>query len=400
MFENLKKEYLLFTFLWPIIIAPKQLQLLIIGIILILLYRREKIYFDAISYLITFYIVIYASSIIYNLIHSTYEMDRILATLNTFSIWVVALLFYFLYKQFKLDVDELKKITFVNYSILIVLWFSSMVLYVVIGKSELSILNKLLYYTEWFNGSTVVRFVGLMDYANLVIMFSIFFYPLFCDYVLNKFTRWQAIILIIFGLMPVYSTYSRSGYIIILLAIFLYVLIYRTQKLNDRLKMFLGCSAISIVILSLLYTSIDQYLFANIDELLNAREGSNDSRSFLMKKSIEVVLGNSPIIGMGIKEVSTLGYPLGSHSTFVGFLYKTGVIGFSIGSLLFTIISMKIMFLKNSGLGNFFKMFILVMPLIFIVEDLDGSNWLIVMYFVVLGILFNTGTRDFTLKDV
>ncbi len=389
MFDRLKVEYMVFYLLWPIIIVPKQIQIVFIGFILFILLRRGKIYLDAISYFLIFYIVVYLISIVYNLVQYSYDTERTLATLNMLCIWVIALFFYLLYKSVQLELHEFNRIAFLNYSVLIGLWVISFLLSYLLGQDELRIFGKVLFYTEWFSGTDVLRFVGLMDYANLIVLFFMFFYPFFCMYANGFENKWLGRLVIVVGTLPIISTYSRSGYFIIMLGLLLFALAHVMSRLSIVVRGFVYCFVITTAILCIFYTNTIDYISMIFLEVYNAREGSNDSRTYLMAESIRVAMDRSPLIGMGIKTVSELGYPLGSHSTFVGFIYKTGIVGFIIGTAMFIVISVKLLFLKIGGLGNLVKYFMFVLPIIFLFEDLDGSNWLIVLYFVFLALLYN-----------
>lgn len=394
MNKILNNQYLLYYLLWPIIVVPKEVQFVLIALILFLfLCQRRKLYFDKLSLLVVLYLFVYGCSILYNLFVYSYNSERIFATVNTFSIWMMALFFYLHFKNNEIDIEKIKKITFYNYLLLIGLWFVSIGMYYGIGIKDVTILGKVLYYSEWFNQMEVMRFVGLMDYTNLVIMFCMFFYPLFCWYVLEnkgKFLRWFYILI---GVMPIISTYSRSGYIVILIGILFFIVKYLSKQLNKNLFIFLALVVLSVMIAIFMYTDISKMIVMTMYELVHAREGSNDSRTFLMQESIKVALENSPIIGLGIKDRSVLGYPLGSHSTFVGFIYKTGIVGFIIGSLIFLVINLKLIFLKDMVYKTILKVSLLLMSILFVVEDIDGSNWLIVVYFIFVSILFNRNDR-------
>lgn len=386
---NIKSELVLFYLLWPIIISPKEVQFILIGSMLIYLLSKSKLRFDSISYFLIFFLIIYLFSIVYNLINYSFEMERILATINTFSIWLIALFYYLLYKDNEVSIQTLKKIVFVNYSILIIIWCFSKVYYVLTGEKNVNLIGNVLYYSEWFNQTEVVRFGGLMEYPNLIIMFFMFFYPLYCMHIISFKNNFVRVVLIGIGLLPIITTYSRSGYVVIAIGLLVYSLMFLYKNLNIRMFVFLFCIVGSLLTFTLAYTDVLENLFEVQDKLLNAREGSNDSRTFLMKESIRMALENSPLIGMGIKDRSIIGYPLGSHSTFVGFIYKTGFVGFIVGTLIFLVISLKMLLLKAPMKQMLLYVFILVFPLILVFEDLDGANWLIVFYFIFVGLFFN-----------
>lgn len=386
---KLNKDLFLFYLLWPIIIAPKEIQFVVILIVIIDLLRRHQLYFDILSYVMIVFITIYIFSIVYNLIVNSYELDRIMATINTFSLWILSLFVYAIFKSINVHIDAIKKITFINYCILIGLWLCSLLVYKVTNSSNINILNRSLYYTEWFGDVKVIRFVGFMDYPNLIVMFIMFFYPLYILFILDFRNKFLKLILIITGLLPILTTFSRSGYLIVFTYVVAISFYYVYKKMNRKLFLSVTFIAFSITIGIVGYTTFPKEISLMLHELLNAREGSNDSRSYLMMESIQVTLDNSPIVGMGIKVTSLIGYPLGSHSTFLGFFYRTGIIGFITGTVLFLIITTKIVFSRGNLEKTIMKISLLLIPLLLFVEDIDGANWLMVFYFLLVALIFN-----------
>ncbi|WP_404427741.1 O-antigen ligase family protein [Ureibacillus chungkukjangi] len=346
--------------------------------------------FDVLSYFLIFYISIYIFSVVVNLVTYSFGFERILATLNTISIWIVALFYYLVYKTEQIDLQAIQKISFYNYIGLIGLWMVSQGIYFVTGIREISISDKVLYYTEWFSGTEVVRFVGLMEYPNLIIMFCLFFYPLFCKHALGMERYWASRFLIVLGLLPIISTYSRSGYLVIVIGLAALLLFYLHKYLDYKKIVVIYTLSLATVITAFFYTDLSESFMTNLLELFSAREGSNDSRTFLMVESIRIPFENSPIIGMGIKDRSAIGYPLGSHSTFIGFMYKTGILGVLLGTIVFIIITLKIISAKENPFSKMLTIFMLIMPIVFLVEDIDGSNWLIVFYFIFVALLIKS----------
>ena len=376
-------------FLWPIVIAPKEIQFIIICLLLFNLLRRHKLYFDIVGYLMIVFMAIYLFSIVYNLIFNQYELERIVATINTFSIWLFALLFYLIFKVIHVDFEEIKKAAYINYCILIIIWLCSLIVYLITKTANFSILNKMLYYNEWFDDRSVIRFVGFMDYPNLIIMFFMFFYPLFLLYLRNFKNGAVKVLLAVLGLLPILTTFSRSGYAVAIAYLFLLLIYHIYHKVNRKFFVTMTLFATSSLIFLCFYTNLPNYIVTILYELFNAREGSNESRTYLMRESIRMTLMESPLIGMGVKETSAIGYPLGSHSTYVGFFYKTGIIGFILGCTIFITIGLKIIFSVRSKEKTVLKIALFMMLPLLIVEDIDGSNWLIVMYFLLVAIVFN-----------
>ena len=384
-----RSELLLFYLLWPLILLPKEVQFVVIAAVLVYLFRQEKLKFDVLSYFLIFYISVYILSVVVNLVTYSYGFERILATLNTISIWIVALFYYLVYKVEKIDLQAIQKISFYNYIGLIGLWMFSQGIYIITGIREINISDKVLYYTEWFSGKEVVRFVGLMEYPNLIIMFCLFFYPLFCKQAIGIKKFWRSRFLIVLGLFPIISTYSRSGYMVIVIGLVALLLFYLHKYLDYKKLVVIYSLSLSMAVAVFFYTDLSETFMTNLLELFSARKGSNDSRIFLMVESIRIPFENSPIIGMGIKDRSAIGYPLGSHSTFVGFMYKTGILGVLLGTVVFVIITLKLITTKENRFSKMLTIFMLIMPIVFLVEDIDGSNWLIVFYFIFVALLIN-----------
>lgn len=65
-----------------------------------------------------------------------------------------------------------------------------------------------------------------------------------------------------------------------------------------------------------------------VEGIAEARSGSTALRAELYRYQTDIVLNNSPVLGMGLKDrVDEFIIPLGSHSTILGALYKTGIGG-------------------------------------------------------------------------
>ncbi|MGN7476663.1 O-antigen ligase family protein [Solibacillus silvestris] len=391
---KLNPDLYLFYFLWPIIIAPKEIQFIIIFAVLLNLLCRHKLYFDALSYFMLGFIFIYLFSIIYNVIGNSFEFSRILATINTFSLWIFSLIFYLIFRSINIDMNKIKKAAFINYCILITLWVCSLLIYCITKYSDFKVANRILYYTEWFGNMKVIRFVGFMDYSNLIIVFFMFFYPLFLLTVLEMRNPLIKILLTIGGLLPIITTFSRSGYLIVLLYLFIISLIYLYGKVNKKLFTASVFFTLSLVLPIVIYTNFPDGVFSILKELFEAREGSNDSRTYLMKESIRMTMENSPLIGMGVKVTSLIGYPLGSHSTIVGFFYKTGILGLIAGAAIFLIINIKMLLSGGNMDKKLMKISLLIMSSLFIVEDIDGSNWIIIFYFLLAALIVNNRKKN------
>lgn len=385
----LSADMLLFVLLWPLIILPKELQFIMLFTVAVFLLKKYKVRLDLLSFFLFGYIMLYTFSILINLAIRTPEVIRIVAAFNSLSIWVLAVLFYLIFKTVKLDLKKFVKIGFVNYSILICLWVVSILVHSITSISEVSLLTRTLYYNETFNQQVVTRFVGFLDYSNLIVLFCLFFYPLYFLHIRHFKYKIVQVLFLVIGILPLISSYSRSGYLVFGAALAIAAFYYIYQSTNRNVFYFFSFLSLSVLITVFFITNVHFVLFEKVEELMTARQGSNDSREIILAESINVTTRQSPIVGMGIKDYSSAGYPLGSHSTILGFFYKTGIFGLLIGTWIFIYINFKILFSKRSLERKFLSVFLFLMPFIFFVEDVDGANWLICMYFIFVAILLN-----------
>ena len=121
--------------------------------------------------------------------------------------------------------------------------------------------------------------------------------------------------------------------------------------------------------------------------MLLARAGSNLCRLTIYESSIKLTIERSPVIGMGIKDMlSTLPYPYGSHSSYIGYFYKAGILGGIIYLCSFMIYAYKLFKWKKRDIGDYTLFICIMLMLIWmILEDLDGANWGICYAFILMG---------------
>ncbi len=128
---------------------------------------------------------------------------------------------------------------------------------------------------------------------------------------------------------------------------------------------------------------------------LSLRKGSNEGRLSIYLSSFEQLQGMDWILGMGMKprnEITSL-YPIGSHSTYVTLLFKSGVIGLAIFilfqvSLLLRWYGCK-SFLSTPDLFRFWSALGIVfigMNIWMLTDDLDAPQILAFIYFSLVGI--------------
>ena len=191
------------------------------------------------------------------------------------------------------------------------------------------------------------------------------------------------------GLIPVIATHSRMGMIVCVFQFF--VALVFVLKDNAVSKKIITGIIILVVALSVFYVMAN---FTNIQSLMIAflysRGGSNATRLKIYRNSIERVMNDSPFFGMGIKYMLTVRYPYGSHSTYIGVLYKVGIIGmlfFTIGFISLYRNTWKR--LSASKVGRTSYLMLLAYLFFLITSDIDTTDWVIVLFFLAMGILNN-----------
>lgn len=383
--------YALFKYFWVLVILPKVVQMACLGALLLVIwfYSFKEKPLDKFTIMQLFFLGIYGVSVVVNTLTGSHETSRILAAVNTWLITAVALGLYHFYRQSDVDLDRVGKYCLCNLLILVLLWIVYKLTH---GTRAFAILGHTLMGDDWVNGLYTPRFFGYMDYANLLVFSVLFFYPLAMLFLRGK--RILPLLLTVVLYPVVDSTNSRTGVVLYLLLLMAYALfefqtgffrLYRRQK---YLLFFFALLGVLAVVL-LCSGKIAQI----VGSILNKREGSNNMRVLIYTQSITTMLEHSPVIGIGIKDM--LGeYPLGSHSTYIGVFYKAGILGGLI--YLCAIIYMAIKIILGKDMNRHAvtaKICLAAALLLMALEDVDGANWCICVFYILLALLQNKGQR-------
>ncbi len=385
--------YALFQYLWLFAILPKALQLVCLGALLCLvLFKsgKEKP-LDAFTLLQIGYLAVYGLSIVINLLTAEHELSRVLAAVNTWSISVVAVLFYHCYRHITLDYQRLSRYMFHNVIILLIIY----VLYLTLDyRGNFSFMSHPLTVSDWINDAPALRFAGYLEYSNLIVTLMLFCFGLSLRYIQTRFGGFAVMIYSVVCILPIWATNSRMGMLIMpVLAVLAIVLtnskaLIRIYRKYDKLILVGGVILICAVAL-LLHQQISEM----VEQVLNARQGSTDTRFDIYLSSLERMITESPIIGCGIKDMYGY-YPYGSHSTYVGVFYKAGLLGG--GIFMLSIILAICSIFKNKprrGYTAVIMVSFLALFAFFALEDLDGANWCITVFMALYGICY--GNRNF-----
>lgn len=383
--------YALFQYFWLLVLLPKAVQLVALAAIaayMLIRNGREKP-LDAFTVLQIIFLLIYGCAIGINAFRGGHEFSRIFAAVNTWSITAVALVFYHLYRNVSIDLRRIGKYSLINLLILVGLWL----VYRIAGMGmNPSILGRTLYGDDWVDGIYSTRFLGFMDYANLVVFVVLLFYPMALYFLKGKPILSGALTLVLFPVIS--ATNSRSGillYLIVLAAYGLFWLqkafFYFYRRNKTLLFVILMAGALGGCIL------FWDKIAGVVQSFLSMREGSNGMRTLIYSTSIQTMLKTSPVIGVGIKDM--LGdYPLGSHSTYIGVFYKAGILGGLIYLCSIIYMAIKIIFGKDTNRHAVTaKICLAAVLLLMVLEDVDGANWCLCVFYILLALLQTKETQ-------
>lgn len=377
------RYYIVFKYFWLIVLLPKTVQL-IVFFLLVFYLSRNKISFENNTFMRiqVGILIVYFLSIGLSLLRFPHDTHRVLATVNTFGITVISLAFYNIYSKVYLNLRKIGKYSFFN---TIILGIFLLVYFVYPNSRNLVIFGNTLSAIDYYHGVTT-RFVGFFAYANLIPFFSIISLP-FIIVLLGKKHIIGTFFIFTLSFAFSYSANSRSGQLIVLLDMMLFL--FYGIALRFHAKNRLLFYTLTLLLTTLFLACASSLLWGQITDMFMSRTGSNSMRMQIYQHSIQLMLEKSPIIGMGIKDLygGTM-YPYGSHSSYLGYFYKTGLIGGIAYIFSFIILMHQYMKWHKKSIIQYMLIVSLVSGLIWmILEDLDGTNWSICMFYILLGII-------------
>lgn len=242
----------------------------------------------------------------------------------------------------------------------------------------------------------VVRFNGFEVYqvasATLTLILAVYSYIyIYCKNFKNRYMKF-IIIFSYYSMILVTLYFNRSRTIILgsILALLITLFIkYINKKNYKKIIIYFIFIFIAITLIS--------YFSGILDKLINIRPNSNRDRTFVYIKALET-FKIYPVFGVGIRYfISESAIPVGSHSTYLGVLMRSGIVGF-LGIVMYKI-SILIKILNNKKYifnSNFKKViwnistFIFIFMSIFMVfEDIDWPNIVAFLYFFNVAIIIS-----------
>ena len=378
-----KVDSLLFYLLWLYLLLPKAAQLLFAAFYIVylffLFFRIIKV--DKVAKLMWALAVIHFFAIGVNIIYRNPDADRVMAAINTMLLWVIAPLYYIYYKYyFAGDSKKIGMACCLNLSILVVLGCISLNLFYISGMSSFSVGGKTLFETTYLNTTAVIRFRGLLDYSNMTVFLVIIMFIGSMQFMRKStgFSIW----IILASIFCILIIHSRSGYVMFFLSLGWYLFSKIPKNKKNIAMLVIGIFLIGV--LTIFWDSIINFIF---DVIIYGNLSSNNLRIEIIITSIRRTLAESPLWGLGIKEYLYDGFPLGSHSTYVGFFYKTGIIGLIIGITIFVVANYRVVKHGRKGIKIELYFFLFSLIILFAIEDVDGTNWSIFLYFSMLALL-------------
>ncbi len=385
-----KLDNIIFKYLWIIILLPKTMQFFvyIAAFGLCIITHRVFIKMDRQSICFIGMAIIQIIAICNQYMTNIPDSERLAAAINTSLIWIISVLYYIYFKNkiyTKEDVNKIIKYLIVDLGILFVIYIFSIFLH----KNVYSILgyNFVIKRFDYLATGTTTRFCGGMETVLGPSHLFCLAFPM-CMFAVKLIKKSKKIILAvgIGSYIAVIATHSRTGLLIcsgiILIALLYYASNMKIIRKYNKLIIF------AIVIVTICVAGLNiQSIIEKLTVLLNSRVGSNNARFAIYYNSVYKTLKESPIIGIGIKYM--LGnFPYGSHCTYIGIFYKTGILG----AILF--VSGMILMIKRlwhncrqSSLSKtvFFMLIMYFGMMIF--SDVDGSDWVIILFFSIFGML-------------
>lgn len=384
--------YLIFKFIWLIIVLPKALQLFVL--LGVLFYYLLKVGFEIsipkyIKYFFAFSVV-NSLAILFNTVLGGHSFSRIVAAINTNLVWYVALLFFcaIYSSNTRIDYNKIGKYCFYNLLILLCIFAFSYVL----GLTSIKLFETREFWAlDYINGLEAMRFCGLFEYSTLIGYFTVLNLPFAFYYLYNKKLVTTSVIFTLLCYIPIYKSNSRMSMVFAFFEILVcFYVVFVNSKISVNAKSIILILAVVACLLFLVFKN--EVIYGYVEKLFAMREGSNSMRMYIYTQSTLIAWNKSPLIGIGIKEM--IGdYPLGSHSTYIGVFYKTGILGslfFIMG--LFSMIKSQYKNARKSkhSFARFFFVSIIIFLFMLFTEDLDGVEWLAVLFFVIEALILKS----------
>lgn len=379
-----KLEYLFFALLYPIALLPTVPQTVILIVLAFILLPKRKPKLDRFFSCMLVWCVLYLASILINLHRTEHSRANIIVAFFTLGLNVAALLFYIHFRNVNVNLTRIGRCAFWNVLILILLAMIYLLIpvsrdWTLLGRNmaEIDILRENVY---------GYRFCGFLGSTYIVVFFIFFNFPLSVYYIQKRLKKHWQILYALAIFAPVYAAGSRIGFLLygVLFVLFLFV------EFWERICVFYASrKSASVAIFAAVIVLLAIFGGYLAKRLILSRPGSNIGRMLLYQKSIRDVLMRSPAFGLGINDVLSPDgkYYLGTRSTYIDVLYRTGILGFAvyllaIGFRLYDLFKDKVLNKQRT----IYIIAIIETLLLMIVEDVDTNPWTICFFYIMVAI--------------
>lgn len=379
-----KLEYLFFALLYPIALMPTVPQTVILIVLAFILLPKRKPKLDRFFSCMLVWCVLYLASILINLHRTEHSRANIIVAFFTLGLNVAALLFYIHFRNVNVNLTRIGRCAFWNILILILLAMIYLLIpvsrdWTLLGRNmaEIDILRENVY---------GYRFCGFLGSTYIVVFFIFFNFPLSVYYIQKRLKKHWQILYALAIFAPVYAAGSRIGFLLygVLFVLFLFV------EFWERICVFYASrKSASVAIFATVIVLLAIFGGYLAKRLILSRPGSNIGRMLLYQQSIRDVLTRSPAFGLGINDVLSPDgkYYLGTRSTYIDVLYRTGIFGLvvyllALGFRLYDLFKDKVLNKQRT----IYIIAIIETLLLMIVEDVDTNPWTICFFYIMVAI--------------
>lgn len=371
-------EYLPFYMLWPLLLVPQQFMQFLLVLLIFLLnfykYRKIGINFDKSSKYFGAWIIVYVLSVLINSIDYKIDTVRILAECTKIITWFIGIYFFELYKNLTVNLEKIKKIMLFNIMIMV----AFVILFNLYKPVNVTLFSRGLMAWDGIVSSTYnVRYAGFLEYATLNGQLILFLLPLLG---LVDISRQKRIIIYFFLAYVLYISGSRIAIFTILICLLGYLVDLYGKK-YPRMMIFV----LLTVLVGILFNLKD--IFVNFNEIFNSRADSNNTRFIVYHESIARMLEKNWLLGVGIRQHSSVGIYLGSHSTYISMLYRTGFMGFLLFIMGYVSLAYKRIMMSKYKFYTF--MYLVGLAVYMLFEEIDPHHWCTMVLMVVSGLCVN-----------
>lgn len=394
---KVRVEITLIKYLWVLILLPKPLQLCVFGIVAVRLLHKKlvRLPIDNVALLLCGGAFVQLAAIVVQVEFGNPPFDRVAAALNTCFMWFVGAVFYWNARVAPWDSNDLRLV--VRYFLLDLLILALLYcVYLISPKISFTFLGQTYKlsggdFMDLGDGGAGSRFRGFMEtYLSPSHLFLIAVPIVALGIEKGCVKKRVAFFILLAAYAAVMGSHSRMGMITCTAMSFL-ILFYLLTVLDEKGQLSRTWAILCLFVIAAFCVSHWSGLQDSFSSFFNSRAGSNSLRFSLYRESLRMVFENQPLIGMGIKYSYTIAVPYGSHCTYIGLLYKGGLIG---GVLLLGGLIEIIRRCLKARLTTLVKVMFLLYPVFLIFSDIDSANWVIAIALIAWGVACSYSRRD------